>query len=61
MTVSDSIIKWLKTFNPQDYWRMKSIDTGIQSAAVDTYSLVKTPVVNTKTFLSGRKVVTASL
>lgn len=58
MTVSEAIIKWLKTFEPEAYSRMKSIDTDIQSARVDSYSLVKEPVRNVKTYLSGKKVCT---
>lgn len=58
MTVSESIIKWLKTFDPEEYWKMKQIDTDIQSAKVDSYSLVKEPVRNEKTYLTGNKVIT---
>ena len=48
MTVSQAIIKWLKEFDPAEYWRMQKIDTDIQSAEVDSYSLVKEPVQNVK-------------
>lgn len=58
MTVSESIIKWLKDFNPSDYWKMKHIDTDIQAAKVDAYSLVKEPVRNVKSYMSGKKVYT---
>ena len=58
MTVSEAIIKWLKTFDPQEYWKMGQIDTEIQSAKVDSYSLVKEPVRNEKTFITGKKVIT---
>lgn len=58
MTVSEAIIKWLKEFNPADYWKMKKIDTEQQSPNVDSYSLVKEPVQNVKTYLSGKKVYT---
>lgn len=58
MTVSESIIKWLKEFNPADYWKMKKIETEQQSPNVDSYSLVKEPVQNVKTYLSGKKVYT---
>lgn len=58
MTVSEAIIAWLKTFHPADYWKMKNIDTDLQSAEVDTYSLVKEPVQNVKSYLSGKKVYT---
>ena len=58
MTVSEAIIKWLKEFNPTEYWKMKKIDTEQQSPNVDSYSLVKEPVQNVKKYLSGRKVFT---
>lgn len=58
MTVSEAIISWLKTFNPADYWNMKNIDTDLQSAEVDTYSLAKEPTQNVKSYLSGKKVYT---
>ncbi len=58
MTVSGAIIRWLKTFDPEEYWKMKQVDTDIQSAKVDSYSLVKEPVRNVKTYVSGRKVIT---
>ena len=58
MTVSEAIISWLKTFSPKEYDGMTQIDTDIQSAEVDTYSLVKEPVQNVKTYLSGKKVYT---
>ena len=44
MTVSESIVNWLKQFDPKEYWKMKQIDTELQSAVIDTYSLVKAPV-----------------
>ncbi len=58
MTVSGAIIRWLKAFDPEEYWKMKQVDTDIQSAKVDSYSLVKEPVRNVKTYVSGRKVIT---
>ena len=58
MTVSEAIIKWLKEFNPAEYWKMKKIDTEQQSPHVDSYSLAKEPVQNVKTYLSGKKVYT---
>lgn len=58
MTVSESIIKWLKGFDADECRRIKSIDTDIQSAKVDTYSLVKEPVQNVKSYMSGKKVYT---
>ena len=47
-TVSQSVIKWLKGFE------QSSINTDIQPAKVNSYSLVKEPVINKKTFISGR-------
>lgn len=58
MTVSEAIIDWLKRFEPDDYWKMQKIDTDIQGAKVQTYSLVKEPVQNVKTYISGKKVYT---
>lgn len=55
MTVSESIVKWLKTFNPEEYWKMKHIDTDIMHGDVQ-YSLVKAPTENVKHFLSGASV-----
>ncbi len=55
MTVSESIIEWLKTFEPEEYNGMKHIDTEKQSAKVDSFSLVREPVQNVKAYLSGRK------
>ena len=57
MTVSESIIKWLKTFNPEEYWKMKHIDTDLMHGDVD-YAVVKEPVRNIKTYHSGKKVIT---
>lgn len=53
-TVSESVIEWLKTFNPKEYWKMKRIETGILPADVDSYALVKEPIVNKTTSISGK-------
>lgn len=45
MTIVESLIKWLMEFN-EDGKRMKSIDVDRQSAEVESYSLIKEPVVN---------------
>lgn len=58
MTVSEAVIKWLKTFDPEEYWKMGKIDTDIQSAEVETYSVMKEPVRNVKSYISGRKIIT---
>lgn len=58
MTVSEAVIRWLKTFEPEEYWKMKQVDTEIQSAKVDSYSLVKEPVRNEKQYITGKKVIT---
>lgn len=55
MTVSESIIKWLKTFDPEEYQKMKHIDTDIMHGNVN-YSLVKAPTESVKHFLSGASV-----
>lgn len=57
MTVSSAIIKWLKTFDPAEYWKMKRIDTDLMHGDVE-YALVKEPVRNIKSYLSGKKVIT---
>lgn len=50
MTVSDSIISWLKGYENN------RIDTGIQSDSVMSYALSKEPTVNVKRYVSGREV-----
>ena len=57
MTVSSAIIKWLKTFDPAEYWKMKRIDTDLMHGDVE-YALVKEPVRNIKTYVSGKKIIT---
>ena len=54
MTVSESVIAWLKGFSLGEHV-MKSIDTDIQRAEVEAYALTKEPVRNVKSYLSGRK------
>lgn len=58
MTVSESIINWLKGFKPQEYWNMKSIQTDIHPAKEFSYSLAKEPTQNVKSFISGKKIIT---
>lgn len=53
MTVSKAIIEWLKGFNSLD-----KINTDIQGPKVDTFAVVKEPVKNVKTFISGKKIYT---
>ena len=55
MTVSESIIAWLKTFNPKEYWKMEHIDTDFMHGNMD-YALMKEPVVNVKRFISGTEI-----
>lgn len=57
MTVSGAIIAWLKTFNPEEYWKMQNINTDIMHGNVD-YALVKEPVRNVKKFVSGAEIIT---
>lgn len=57
MTVSEALIKWLMEFN-EDGRRMKSIDVDKQSAEVESYALVKEPVVNSKKNVQGDEEVT---
>lgn len=58
MTVSEAVIQWLMGFDPSEYQRMKKIHTDMQPAGVDAYSLVKEPVQDVKTFISGKQVFT---
>lgn len=58
MTVSGAIIEWLKGFDSADYWIINQINTDIQGPKVNSYSLVKEPTKNVKSYVSGRKVYT---
>lgn len=55
MTVSEAVIKWMKGFDTSEFQKINEIDTDMQSAEVDSYSLVKEPVQNMKSYLSGKK------
>lgn len=57
MTVSEALIKWLLEFN-EDGRKMGSIDVDKQSAEVESYSLIKEPVVNSKKDVLGKETVT---
>ena len=57
MTVSEAVIKWLKSFSPEEYWKMKHIDTDLMHGNVD-YALIKEPMRNVKAYLSGKKIIT---
>ncbi len=57
MTVSEAIISWLKEFQPSDAWPMKKINTDLMHTDVD-YALVKEPIRNVKTYISGTKIIT---
>ncbi len=54
-TVSNSIITWLKTFDMEVHKKMKFIHTDIQPARVESYALIKEPVIKKKHYLSGRE------
>lgn len=54
-TVSESVIRWLKGF---DASRLKTVNTDILTADVKSYALIKEPVQNVQSFLSGRKIIT---
>ena len=56
MTVSQSIIAWLKQFNPEKFWGMKEINTDLQSANTCTYALYKEPIQNTKRYITGKSI-----
>lgn len=55
MTVSESVIRWLKGF---DASRLKNINTDMLAADVKSYALIKEPVQNVQSFLSGRRIIT---
>lgn len=55
MTVSESVIRWLKGF---DAHRLKNINTDMLAADVKSYALIKEPVQNVQSFLSGRRIIT---
>lgn len=57
MTISGAIIKWLKDFNPTEYWQMNKINTDLMHNDVD-YVLVKEPIRNVKLFISGTEIIT---
>lgn len=57
MTVSEAIISWLKEFNPDEYRKMQRINTDLMHNDVD-YALVKEPVQNVRSYVSGMKVIT---
>lgn len=52
MTVSQSIIKWLKEFSPDN---MRYIDTDRMHGNVN-YMLVKEPITNVKKYISGTEI-----
>ncbi len=58
MTVSQSLISWLRGFNT-DIRRINKINTGIQPAAVEDFAVVKEPTVNVKKDVFGDEEVTA--
>lgn len=58
MTISESIISWLKEFETTENEKMNQIDTEQQSPKVDSYSLVREPVQNVKRYISGRTIYT---
>lgn len=55
MTVSESVIKWLKGF---DITKVNEINTDQLPAEVKSYSLAKEPTQNVQHFLSGKKIIT---
>lgn len=55
MTVSQSVIEWLKQFDTE---KIKSISTDIRPARVNSYALIKEPIVNVKTYISGKQNIT---
>lgn len=58
MTVLNSIIQWLNTFDPKQYERMEEISTDVLEARINSFSVCKEPVINKKKYVSGKEVVT---
>lgn len=59
MTVAESIIQWLKTFPAEESRKMKRIHMDRQGAETETYALIKEPVQNVTSTVTGREKVTA--
>ncbi len=55
MTVSESVIRWLKGFDGD---RLSAVSTDMQTTEVKSYALIKEPQQNIQHFLSGKKVIT---
>lgn len=55
MTVSDSIITWLKRFTAEGLERIRTIDTDALKATSASYGLIKDPQENIKHYMSGRE------
>lgn len=56
MTISQSIIAWLKRFEAEGLDRIKSVDTDALKAVSASYGLMKAPEENIKKYLSGKEV-----
>lgn len=54
MTVIQGIIRWLHTFEPREMWKMKDIHSDVLPAKIKDCALVKEPIINKKTFISGK-------
>lgn len=54
MTVIQGIIKWLQMFEPSESWKMKKINTDILPAKIKGCAVIKEPVINKKSFISGK-------
>lgn len=57
MTVAEAVIKWLMDFN-EDGRKLDKIDVDKQSAEVESYSLIKEPVIDSKKNVLGGEDVT---
>lgn len=56
MTVSESVIQWLKRFGIEGLEKIKDIDTDALKATVASYGLMKAPQENVKCYMSGKKI-----
>lgn len=58
MTVSENVKNWLKTFYSEEHGKNQKIATDVLGVEIDDCVLIKEPVKNVKSYVSGRKVFT---
>lgn len=57
-SITEGLIAWLESFNPEDGKAMTSINTDVQPAKPNSFSVAKEPMENVRTFISGKSIVT---